>query len=333
MKILFITTFLLFTNAFALQNNVIGSRGNAFSPIVSVSETPHLNTAPAVQYSEGYAANPFGVSNSTYEPKKTYTADSNTVTIVGAQNTKVVINGTEVSAPTDGSQIELNPNEFSSDLQAVNADIVAPVVAAPVVAPKPAVKPKVVPVKVASLGDVDVAPEKPPVAQVITNPLKINLADLKGSEPATTRNAGHATLACKNPSTPFECMACNCVNEAKASRYDDMLAVSLVVMTRKNLRAFPDTVCGVVKQRWQFSWFNTMATRKPVPKGNKCFKAADQALAFTGYFADHYHAAYVNPKWARNMRNKKVIKIGTHTYYMNSRVPREATPAGSTVEV
>lgn len=130
--------------------------------------------------------------------------------------------------------------------------------------------------------------------------------------PAPRKKTNHSQLNCVNPQGAFACLACNCVNEA-APRWDDQLAVSKVVMTRVQLPQYPNSVCGVVKQRLQFSWFNQRSTRRSVPKDHACFTAATEALKFRGYFADHYHANYVNPKWAKRMR--KVDQVGVHIYY------------------
>lgn len=43
--------------------------------------------------------------------------------------------------------------------------------------------------------------------------------------------------------------------EARGESYEGKVAVASVVMNRVESSRFPNTVCGVVKQRKQFSWY------------------------------------------------------------------------------
>lgn len=161
------------------------------------------------------------------------------------------------------------------------------------------------------------APQNTPQLQVASLAVNAPVVPTKNPGRAVPAGApqdpqGNRAINCKNPQGDFACMACNCYNEA-AHRYDDQLAVSKVVMTRVNLREYPNTVCAVVKQPKQFSWYNKLRTRKTVPANDSCMKAATEALQFRGYFADHYHANYVRPRWRRNMT--AVAQVGVHIYY------------------
>ena len=128
---------------------------------------------------------------------------------------------------------------------------------------------------------------------------------------------GRERLSCRNPQTDMACMACNCYNEAGSQSYEGQVMVGKVVQTRVYVneldrqrggrgRRYASTVCGVIKQNKQFSWWNGVnrgrGSRDSVPAGHGCFRAAAESLSFRGYFADHYHANYVNPRWNRNMR-------------------------------
>ena len=133
--------------------------------------------------------------------------------------------------------------------------------------------------------------------------------------------AGSERLSCRNPTNDMACMTCNCYNEAGAQSFEGQVMVGKVVQTRVYVNEldraardrgsgrgarYASTVCGVIKQNKQFSWWNGVnrgrGSRDSVPAGHSCFRAATEALNFRGYFADHYHANYVNPKWNRNMR-------------------------------
>jgi spore germination cell wall hydrolase CwlJ-like protein len=134
---------------------------------------------------------------------------------------------------------------------------------------------------------------------------------------AQANATGRERLSCRNPQTDMACMACNCYNEAGSQSYEGQVMVGKVVKTRMYVneldrnrggrgRRYASTVCGVIKQNKQFSWWNGVnrgrGSRDSVPAGHGCFRAAAESLNFRGYFADHYHANYVSPRWARNMR-------------------------------
>jgi spore germination cell wall hydrolase CwlJ-like protein len=134
---------------------------------------------------------------------------------------------------------------------------------------------------------------------------------------AQANATGRQRLSCRNPQTDMACMACNCYNEAGSQSYEGQVMVGKVVQTRIYVNSldqsdgrhgarYSSTVCSVIKQKKQFSWWDGVnkgrGSRKSVPAGHGCFRAAAESLSFRGYFADHYHANYVNPRWNRNMR-------------------------------
>lgn len=136
----------------------------------------------------------------------------------------------------------------------------------------------------------------------------------KPKKRSAQRSQASPAVNCQNPTGTLACMACNCFNEAGNQGYTGQVAVGKVVMTRVGLKGYPKSVCGVVKQRKQFSWFNQRSTRRSVPAGHSCHQAARESLQFRGYFADHYYASYIRqPRWARKMRG--VGKIGAHKFY------------------
>lgn len=131
-------------------------------------------------------------------------------------------------------------------------------------------------------------------------------------------------MSCRNPSGAYQCMVCNCFNEAGGESYQGQVAVGKVVMTRVGLRQYPRSVCGVVKQPRQFSWYNSWRSRRSVPYGHSCFQAAKASLKFRGFFADHYYASYIRkPRWARRMRGQTTI--GRHRFYA-AFSPRSLSP-------
>ena len=128
------------------------------------------------------------------------------------------------------------------------------------------------------------------------------------------------------------CLAQNIYYETRSSNRADRMAVADVVINRVNHTYYPNTICEVVQQgkqyadgrmkrnMCQFSWY---CDGKPDdPKDTDAWMAA-QANAYKimnyGEFrgltegATHYHAGYVNPRWASSLQ--LVGKIGDHVYY------------------
>ena len=129
-----------------------------------------------------------------------------------------------------------------------------------------------------------------------------------------------------------QCMALNVYYEARGSNLADKAAVADVVLNRVNDTRYPDTVCGVVKQglqdangnmlrnKCQFSWYCDGKHDRPQDE-DRWVEA--QSIAwniveenkFRGITegATHYHATYVNPRWAKTLQ--LVGRIGAHIFY------------------
>ena len=128
------------------------------------------------------------------------------------------------------------------------------------------------------------------------------------------------------------CMAQNIYYESRGSNRADRIAVADVVMNRVNDVRYPNTVCGVVRQgkknadgsmkrnACQFSWY--CDGKSDWPKDEDAWIDA-QLIAYNlieyqrgrglTEGATHYHANYVNPKWARDLQ--LVGRIGVHIFY------------------
>ena len=115
------------------------------------------------------------------------------------------------------------------------------------------------------------------------------------------------------------CLAYNIYFEARNQLTQHQFAVAFVTINRKNSKLFPDTICGVIKQRLQFSWYWDGKSDKPQESSAlaTAFKVAK--LALSGNFTDNtggalwYHNQTVNPHWASNL--EKVGTFGDHTFY------------------
>lgn len=120
---------------------------------------------------------------------------------------------------------------------------------------------------------------------------------------------------CAGMSSERTCLLCNCYHETRGESINGMVAVGKVVKTRARSPLFPNSVCGVVKQRKQFSWWPG-SRNEPLNDAagvKKCEMAVGRIMNFNGFYALYYHNPSVRPKWAG--RCKRLGKIGNHIFY------------------
>jgi len=60
------------------------------------------------------------------------------------------------------------------------------------------------------------------------------------------------------------CLALNIYHEARSEAVQGHLAVGMVTLNRVRSKKFPDTICGVVWQKAQFSWTRDGKSDKPL---------------------------------------------------------------------
>jgi len=116
------------------------------------------------------------------------------------------------------------------------------------------------------------------------------------------------------------CLAMNVYFEAQNQSIAGQVAVAQVTMNRVVSPDYPDTVCGVVNQHKQFSWY--WDGKSDVPQHEEAWQRAQMVakgvLGGSGHNdlkgVMHYHALYVKPYWAKEMQ--MVAKIGEHIFYI-----------------
>jgi spore germination cell wall hydrolase CwlJ-like protein len=118
-----------------------------------------------------------------------------------------------------------------------------------------------------------------------------------------------------------DCLASAVYFEARGEELKGQLAVADVVLNRTASPKYPDTICEVVEQPWQFSFVN--ATGR-IPEADRSSEAWRNAVAIariaqagTARAVDSdvlwYHADYVSPSWGRRLARQD--KIGLHIFY------------------
>lgn len=156
------------------------------------------------------------------------------------------------------------------------------------------------------------------------------LADLEADAPAAPEeipvaDTDYASLAAAVAAQPLavdddelNCLASGIYYESKGEPLEGQLAVAEVILNRTTSGRFPRTVCGVLKQRGQFSFVRGGSIPQP-PAGSKAWKTA-LAVAkvargdhWDSKFGEalYFHARYVTPGW----RRARVGSVGNHIFY------------------
>jgi spore germination cell wall hydrolase CwlJ-like protein len=118
-----------------------------------------------------------------------------------------------------------------------------------------------------------------------------------------------------------DCLASAVYFEARGERLQGQLAVANVVLNRVASSKYPDTVCEVVEQPWQFSFVNATGRIPEADRSSDAWRSAVAiariAQAGTARAVDSdvlwYHAEYVSPSWGRRLARQD--KIGLHIFY------------------
>ena len=129
--------------------------------------------------------------------------------------------------------------------------------------------------------------------------------------------AAHSTA--KTEDAEHECLAGAVYFESKGEPLKGQLTVAEVVLNRARSGKFPSSVCGVVKQRGQFS-FIRRGGFPPIARASAAWKKAVAIATIARKdLADgaapralFFHATYVSPRWRGLTR---VATVGRHVFY------------------
>jgi spore germination cell wall hydrolase CwlJ-like protein len=140
-----------------------------------------------------------------------------------------------------------------------------------------------------------------------TQPAAVSLVDLVASYPKPAKL-----------SREMHCLAGAIYFEARGESLDGQLAVGSVIVERARSQRFPDSYCGVVFQRSQFSFVR--GNRMPkIKTGSRAWRraVAIAQIADGGRWespaegAMYFHAARVSPAW----RLTRVARVDNHVFY------------------
>jgi N-acetylmuramoyl-L-alanine amidase len=116
----------------------------------------------------------------------------------------------------------------------------------------------------------------------------------------------------------LECLATNIYFEARGESRRGQIAVASVTLNRVKSKIFPNNICEVVYQPYQFSW--TLSSN-PVIRKQTVFEQITQLAeeVLNGKHRDptngsrFFHNFSVAPKWSYNLQ--QTVVIGNHVFY------------------
>lgn len=173
-------------------------------------------------------------------------------------------------------------------------------------------------------GDIVFEPGTGDFKQPFPDPDPVPVVDDSNPTPASVGSASSLRALVNKQGAPgkldrqTECLAGAVYFESKSEPLAGQLAVARVVMARAASKRFPNTLCGVVFEKRQFSFVRG----GKMPRINKGHRQWRNAVAIAKIaLADawdskmegalFFHAKYVNPKW----RLRRMGSVGQHIFY------------------
>ena len=123
----------------------------------------------------------------------------------------------------------------------------------------------------------------------------------------------------KPKASEVECLARNVYHEARGESLEGQIAVAAVTMNRLRSSKFPNSICKVVHQPYQFSWVHQLKSH--LPRDKESYKQAKLVAlnVIHGYYKDptygavYYHKNTIRPYWLKVVKLTTVI--GSHKFY------------------
>lgn len=117
----------------------------------------------------------------------------------------------------------------------------------------------------------------------------------------------------------MDCLAEAIYYESRSESAIAQLAVGTVILNRVRHEKYPNTICGVVHQICQFSYYCDGKPERMTDKRARIMSYSMARLMSEGLEvwglgkATHYHAFYVTPAWAKAFTF--VGRYGSHLFY------------------
>lgn len=117
-----------------------------------------------------------------------------------------------------------------------------------------------------------------------------------------------------------QCLTRIIYHEARGERYTGQIAVGLVVKNRVLSNRYPDSICGVEADPYQFSYVHLLDDQGMNDKGAReaSCRAAQTVLSSTQWpsmgGATLYHTTAVKPSWNYSKIESRGL-VGNHQFY------------------
>lgn len=170
-----------------------------------------------------------------------------------------------------------------------------------------------------------------PVFEIGSYELEQIIKESEGLETLVKKDRTPHVIVVDNSDMIYEdidvfCLAKNIFHEAGIESDIGKYAVAQVTLNRVDSSKYPNTICKVVLQRYQFSWANRKSKHWTHPKGPNWDKSKmiAQQVVYENHRVNglenvkYYHADYIKPHWSRNMT--QVSTIGRHIFYTNDAI-------------
>ena len=115
------------------------------------------------------------------------------------------------------------------------------------------------------------------------------------------------------------CLSLALYHEARGEKLLGQLMVAKVIVNRVASPRWPSSMCNVITQDRQFSFYRK--GKAPSPRDEEAWAKAQELtvqiindpdiLPYT--IADHYHTVDVHPVWRRKLY--RIVRIGKHIFY------------------
>ena len=123
----------------------------------------------------------------------------------------------------------------------------------------------------------------------------------------------------------LDCLTEAIYHEARGEKSEGQLAVAAVILNRKGSKIYPDSVCKVISQPWQFSYkhdkklLSAKIDKKSQLKAKEIAALALYLNKTKPKLLDgvmYYHTVDVKPHWSKSNKLKFVKRIGRHKFYI-----------------
>jgi len=115
------------------------------------------------------------------------------------------------------------------------------------------------------------------------------------------------------------CLSLALYHEARGEPIHGQLMVARVIVNRMESRRWPSSMCGVITQNRQFSFYRKNNTPKPRDEvaWAKAQKLATDIINDPNILppstVNHYHTPNVHPVWRKGLH--RIARIGNHIFY------------------